>query len=57
MPLAEFEEWWRKPKNWLCYPQAQKMAAKAAWDYLESKFIDAQQTLPVAGEEPLADDT
>ncbi|MGW8324060.1 MAG: hypothetical protein ACWGNI_00060 [Desulfobacterales bacterium] len=43
MPLAEFEEWWRQPKQWLIYPQAQKQAAKAAWDYFESKFTDAQQ--------------
>ena len=26
-----FEKWWREPKRWLIYPQAQKEAAKAAW--------------------------
>lgn len=40
MPLKEFEDWWKLPKKWLSYPQAQKMAAKAAWDYLEEKFLN-----------------
>lgn len=46
MPLAEFEEWWRLPKRWLHYPQAQKEAAKAAWDYLESKVTPTNITSP-----------
>jgi hypothetical protein len=33
-----FEEWWKQKHDWLCYPIAQKQAAKAAWLYLEKKF-------------------
>ena len=39
MPLEEFEFWWRNDKKrWLQFPQAQKMAAKAAWDAVEEKL-------------------
>lgn len=53
-----FENWWKKKHDWICYPIAQKVAAKAAWVYWEEKnqkqsWIKVTDKLPKDGEEVL----
>jgi len=43
-----FEEWWKQKKDWICYPIAQKVAAKSAWIYLEKKLSEFNKQIASA---------